>query len=156
MPAVKSGVQRALRYETLQASRANLSSVIDTAQEGLMVSLQRGGSDREIRAGSVAVVKTAVLRDLLEKLVADSVEVEHNPEEGLYTAGLRGLPLAAEAESLSDVFNELVDEIRDYADDWVNRLRFAPNHEGNVPIVYLAQTMSDDELHGWLMTQARV
>lgn len=43
MPAVKSGVQRALRYETLQASRANLSNVIDTAQEGLMVSLQRGG-----------------------------------------------------------------------------------------------------------------
>ncbi|WP_078293119.1 hypothetical protein [Mycobacterium sp. D16R24] len=154
MPAVKSGPHQPLQYDTLKDSRAHLSDVIDTAQDGLLVSLRRGRSNRDLRAGSVAVVKTTVLRDLLERIVADSVEVDYNSGEGLYTAALRGLPLAAEGESLSDVFDDLVDEIRDYAEDWVSRLRFAPNHEGNVPIVYLAQTMSDDELHGWLMTQA--
>jgi hypothetical protein len=154
MPAVKSGVRHPLQYDTFKESRDHLSEVLDAAQDGLLVSLRRGRSHREVRAGSVAVVKTSVLRDLLERVAADSVEVAYNADDDLHTVGLSGLPLAAEGETLSDAFDDLVDEIREYCEDWVSRLRFAPNHEGNIPIVYLAQTMSDDELHGWLMMRA--
>lgn len=65
------------------------------------------------------------------------------------------MPLPAEGETLSEAFDDLVDEIIDYNEEWVERLRFSPNHEGNVPLVYLAQTMpGDDDLHAWLMAQA--
>lgn len=154
MPAVRNESSRLLQYDTFKQSRDHLADVIDTAQEGLLVSLRRGRSNREIRAGSVAVVKTAVLQELLEKIVADSIESVYNAEDGLHTVAVRGLPLAAEGESLSDALDDLVGEIRDYCDDWIYRLRFAPNHEGNIPIVYLAQTMSDEELRLWLMIQA--
>jgi hypothetical protein len=154
MPALKSGVNPPLHYDTFKDSRDHLAEVLDAAQDGLMVSLRRGRSRRDIRAGSVAVVKTAVLQDLLEKIVADSIEASYNADDQLHTVAVRGLPLAAEGESLSDAFDDLVDEIRDYCDDWVDRLRFAANHEGNIPLVYLAQTMSDDELHAWLVKQA--
>lgn len=155
MPATKeASARQLLRYDTFKDSRAHLADVIDTAQDGLLVHLHRGGSNRERRAGSVAVMKTTVLRDILEHLVADAVVVEHDSDEQLYTVAIDGLPLAAEGESISDAFAELVDDIRDYCDDWVDRLRFAPNHAGNLPVVFLAQTMSDDELHEWLKKQA--
>jgi hypothetical protein len=153
MPAVKSRAH-SLQYDTFKDSRDHLAEVLDAAQEGLLVSLRRGRSHRQVRAGSVAVVKTSVLQELLERVVADSVEAVYNSEDDLYTVAIRGLPLAAEGESLSDALDDLVDEVRDYCDDWVSRLRFAPNHEGNIPIVYLAQTMTDDELHDWLTMQA--
>jgi hypothetical protein len=154
MPAVKSEERHPLQYDTFKESRDHLADVLDAAQDGLLVSLRRGRSHRAIRAGSVAVVKTTVLRDLLEKIVADSVEAVYNADDNLHTVAVRESPLAAEGESLSDAFDDLIDEIRDYCEDWVSRLRFAPNHVGNIPLVYLAQMMSDDELHSWLMTLA--
>jgi len=153
MPALKSRVPE-LYYGTLKAGRDHLSDVLDAAQEGLMVRMGRGRSRRDLRAGSVSVIKTAVLQEILEKIIADSVESVYNDEDRLYTVAVKGLPLAAEAETLSDAVDELVDDIRHYSDDWVARLRFAANHEGNVPLVYLAQSMSDDELHDWLVTRA--
>ena len=142
-----------LCYPTLQESRSHLTDVLDAAHEGLMVSIQRGRSRRDAREGSVAVVKTAVLQRLLERLVAEQIEAEYNEADGLYTVAIRGLPLAAEGEQLSDAIEELVEEIRVYHDDWVSRLRHAPNHEGNVPLVWLAQSMPDDDLRDWLMTR---
>jgi hypothetical protein len=155
MPALKNAdAPPALHYDTLKDSRDHLSDVLDAAQEGLMVRLRRGRSRRDERAGSVSVIKTAVLQELLEKLVADSIESVYNDEDALYTVAVRGLPLAAEGEILTDAVDDLIDGIREYCDRWVTRLRFAPNHEGNVPLVYLAQSLSDDELHSWLMNRA--
>lgn len=158
MAAVKDRARQPLRYDTFKESRDNLAYVMDTAQDGLLVSLSRGQarSRRAARAGSVAVVDTAVLQALLELIVASWVEATYNNEDDLHTVALRGLPLAAEGESLSDAVDDLVDDVRDYCEDWVDRLRYAPNHQGNVPLVYLAQTMTDDELHEWLMTQVGV
>jgi hypothetical protein len=156
MPAVKDRQDEplTLSYATLKDSRDHLSEVLDAAQEGLMVCMRRGRSHRDVRAGSVSVVKTSVLQEILEKLVADSVESVYNENDQLHTVAIKGLPVAAEGKSLSEAVDELVDEIRDYEIDWIARLRFAPNHEGNLPVVYLAQSMSDDELHAWLMNRA--
>lgn len=154
MPAVKDGTP-ALKYETFQDSRQHLSDVFDAAQEGLLVSMSRGRSNRDRRQGPVGILKITVLRDLLERVLAGWIEVSYNDEDRLHTVGVKGLPLAAEGETLSEAFDDLVDEIRDYNEQWVERLRFAPNHEGNLPLVYLAQTMpEDDDLHAWLMAQA--
>lgn len=142
-----------LCYPTLQESRNHLTDVLDAAHEGLMVRIQRGRSRREAREGSVSVVKTAVLQRLLERLVADQIEIEYDAADRLYTVAVRGLPLAAEAEELSEAIDQLIEEIRVYHDDWVSRLRHAPNHEGNVPLVWLAQSMTDDDLHHWLTSR---
>jgi len=96
------------------------------------------------------VVKTEVLLEILEKLVAESIESVYNEDDQLHTVAVAGLPLAAEGERLSDAVDELVEDIRVYCNDWVARLRFAPNHAGNIPLVYLAQSMSDDELRAVL------
>jgi Antitoxin of toxin-antitoxin, RelE / RelB, TA system len=156
MPAVRGRQDHelTLSYATLKESRDHLAEVLDVAQSGLMVSLSRGHSHRHARSGSVSVIKTTVLQEILEKLVADSVESVYNADDQLHTVAIKGLPLAAEAETLSDAVDELVDDIRDYKSDWIDRLRFASNHAGNLPLVFLAQSMSDDELHAWLMKRA--
>lgn len=138
-----------LHYDTLTESREHLPEVIDAAQGGLMVCMRRGRSRKHAQDGPVSVVKTAVLRNILETLVA--VDSEYEPSDGLYTVAVTGYPLATEGESWSAAVGELVDDIRVYCDDWVSRLRHAPNHEGNVPLVYMAQAMTDAELHEWLM-----
>ena len=144
-----------LSYETLAESRSHLPAILDAAQDGLMVTLARGRSRRHAADGTVSVVKTDVLLGLLERIVADSIEADFNADDELHTVGIRGLPLATEAEQLGDAVAELVGDIRDYCDDWVERLRFVSNHAGNVPLVYLAQSMDDDDLQNWIVTQTR-
>jgi Antitoxin of toxin-antitoxin, RelE / RelB, TA system len=140
-----------LCYPTLQEGRSHLSEVLDAAQDGLMVSMQRGRSRRDAREGPVSVVKTSVLQGILEQIVAERVEAHYNEADRLYTVAINGLPLAAEGEQLSDAVDELVEDIRFYHDDWVSSLRHAPNHEGNVPLIWLTQSMQDEELRDWLM-----
>lgn len=142
-----------LEYNTMAESRTHLPELVDTAQSGLMVSVRRGRSKRDEREGRVAVVKTSILQGILKRVVADQIEAAYNEADELYTASVVGLPLAAEGMSPADAVYELVADIRIYGEDWVEYLRHAPNHADNAAIVYLAQSMSDEELSEWLLAQ---
>lgn len=67
-----------------------------------------------------------------------------------WSAFIPGLPVATGGNSFDEAIDELVDALREYADDWRLRLLNAPNHSGNSDVVRLICLSDDDQLRGWL------
>lgn len=61
-----------------------------------------------------------------------------------------GLPLSGEGTTLDDALDDLVGEIREYAEAWHSRLLNAPNHRDNWGLVMLADLSTDEQLREWL------
>ncbi|WP_431927398.1 hypothetical protein [Nonomuraea jabiensis] len=49
----------------------------------------------------------------------------------------------------------MVDALREYAEDWQDRLLDAPNHRENWGLVQLISLSDDDQLREWLVGKAR-
>lgn len=45
----------------------------------------------------------------------------------------------------------MVDALRDYAEEWADRLRLAPNHADNWGLVQIVALSSDEQLRDWLL-----
>jgi hypothetical protein len=71
-------------------------------------------------------------------------------EEGGWSAFVPGLPLAADGASFEEAIDGLVLALREYAQDWYDRLQHAPNHSGNWGIVQLVGLNNDEQLRDWL------
>ncbi|MGR6924142.1 hypothetical protein ACU635_58600 [[Actinomadura] parvosata] len=62
-----------------------------------------------------------------------------------------GLPIAADGPTVHEAVTELIGALREYADDWHDHLRDAPNHRENRELVRLVGLSDDDQLREWLM-----
>jgi hypothetical protein len=62
-----------------------------------------------------------------------------------------GLPVAADGATLEEAAVEMVDALRDYADEWSDHLRLAPNHAENWGLVQIVALASDEQLRDWLL-----
>lgn len=71
--------------------------------------------------------------------------------DGTWSAFVPGLPAAGEGATLDRALADLIDALRDYAADWNDRLRDAPNHRQHWAIVALADRSADHELSDWLL-----
>ena len=89
------------------------------------------------------------LRHYLEVVVPSRAQVTRE-DSGLWSAYLPGLPLSAEGHTYSEVIDEMIRELRDYATDWQDELFEAPNHRDNWGIVLLVRISSDAQLAEWL------
>jgi hypothetical protein len=49
----------------------------------------------------------------------------------------------------------MVDALREYADDWQDRLLDSPNHHDNRGLVRLISLRGDDQLHDWIVGSVR-
>lgn len=65
---------------------------------------------------------------------------------------LPGTPIAAEGVDLDEATEEFVAALREYAGDWIARLRLAPNHTQHWPLVRFVSLNSDADLTGWVRT----
>jgi hypothetical protein len=52
-------------------------------------------------------------------------------ETGGWSVFLSGLPIAADGTTFDAAVDEMVQALREYAEDWQARLRSAPNHRNN-------------------------
>ena len=68
---------------------------------------------------------------------------------------LPGLPLAAEGATFDEAIGEMVQVLREYAEDWQDRLRTAPNHADNWGLVQLIALSDDGQLRDWLVGAPR-
>jgi hypothetical protein len=68
---------------------------------------------------------------------------------------LPGLPLAADGATFDEAIEEMVQALREYAEDWQDRLGTAPDHEENQGLVQLIALSDDAELRDWLVGAAR-
>jgi predicted RNase H-like HicB family nuclease len=78
-----------------------------------------------------------VLMDIHDANPLPPAQVVH--EAGGWSAFIPGLPIAADGATSEEATDELVDAIREYAEDWHDRLRHAPNHQENREIVQLVE-----------------
>ena len=123
-------------------TRNRLKEVLDTADRGVPVGVERHG-------------RRAVVMDLalLYELLADSPRLrrpEAVAEGGGWSVYLPGTPVAADGADLDEAAEEFVVALREYAEDWVERLRFAPNHAQHWPLVHFVSLSSDADLTGWV------
>ena len=131
-----------MQYLSFTDTRSRLRQVLDTAEAGLPIGIRR-------HDGLVALIESGRLREIL----MDSRRLrrpEAVAEAGGWSVFLPGTPVAADGADLAEAVDEFVSALREYADDWQARLRFAPNHQHHWPLVQLVSLASDAELAEWV------
>lgn len=131
----------ATHFDTLSQARAHVKDLLDASEAGRPATIRRG-------ARRSAVVDAERLRAALAILRPSGAEAV--AEDDGWAIVMPGLPVAADGPSLDEAMDEMVDALREYAEDWSERLHLAPNHADNWGLVQLIELSSDDQLRDWL------
>ena len=129
-------------YDSYTEARAHLKDLLDAAERGRVATLRRDG-------GLTAVVDVERLRTSLATLSPSGAQVV--AEAGGWSVFIPGLPVAADGATFDEAITEMIDALREYADDWQERLLDAPNHRGNWALVQLISLSTDDQVREWLV-----
>ncbi|GGP40922.1 prevent-host-death protein [Saccharothrix coeruleofusca] len=136
----------AVHYDSYTEARAHLKDLLDAAEKGRVATVRRGSA-------TTAVVDVKRLRHLLTSIVPSRAQVV--PEAGGWSVFIPGLPVAADGASFDEAITEMTDALREYAQDWQQRLLDAPNHRDNWGLVQLISFSDDERLRDWLVGAAR-
>src|SRR5882757_1553106 len=129
-------------YPTTTQARSEFRALLDDAQAGRVVTVAR---EKE----RYAVVDTVrLLAKLMQARPAQAVVVA---EGGGWAAMLPGLPVHGEGDSFDEAITDLIQALREYAQDWNDRLLNAPNHRDNWDLAEIAELASDEQLLVWLL-----
>jgi predicted RNase H-like HicB family nuclease len=135
----------AARYESYTEARNHFKDLLDAAEQGRVATVRRD-------AGYSAVVDAGRLRHALTLLCTSKAEVVR--EAGGWSAFFPGLPIAADGTTFDEAIDELIDTLREYAEDWQERLLNAPNHRENWGLVQLISLSDDAQLRQWIVGAA--
>ncbi len=123
-------------------TRQHLRDALNTAVERVPVGISR-------RDSRVALVDVGLFQDLLTS--CSQVQIpEAFAEDGGWSVLLPGTPIAAEGVDLDDAVEEFIIALREYAEDWSDHLKNAPNHADNWPLVQLVCLSTDEKLRAWI------
>ena len=131
----------AVHYDSYSDARAHLKDLLDAAERGRVATVRR-------ESASAAVLDAARLRHFLATVVPSRAQVV--PEAGGWSVFIPGLPVAADGPTFDAAIEEMVEALREYAEDWQDRLLDAPNHRDNWGLVQLISLSDDDQLREWL------
>jgi predicted RNase H-like HicB family nuclease len=129
-------------FSSFTEARKNLRGVLDAAHEGVITTVTR---DRERFVVLSADARGAELRRLL---TSQAVVVA---EGGGWAAFIPGVPAHGDANTFDDAIDDLIEALREYAEDWNDRLHFAPDHRQYRSLVELVELSDDDQLREWLI-----
>lgn len=132
----------AVHYDTYSDARAHLKDLLDAAERGSVATVQR-------ESAKAAVVDVRYLQPFLMTAVPARAQVV--AEAGGWSVFIPGLPVAADGGTLDEAIAEMIDALREYADDWQERLLKAPNHRDNWALVQLISLSDDRQLRDWLV-----
>lgn len=132
------------RYGSFTEARKSLKLILDAAEDGSVVSIERG--DRVM-----VVTERERLKNLLLHAVPSTARVI--TEADAWVIVIPDSPFAAEGQTLDDAVDDLIANLRDYASEWPQHFASAPNHAGNWALVQLVSLSSDDALRDWLMSE---
>jgi hypothetical protein len=138
---VTGGMMSAVHYDNYTDARAHLKDLLDAAEQGRVATVRRDSA-------SAAVLDARRLRHFLASVVPSRAEVV--PEAGGWSVFIPGLPVAADGSDFDEAIGEMVVALREYAQDWHDRLLDAPNHRNNWGLVQLISLSDDGELRDWL------
>ncbi|MDY7100715.1 MAG: prevent-host-death protein [Actinomycetota bacterium] len=132
----------ALTYSRFNDARAHLKDLLDAAEAGRPASVARS------EQSTVLVDRERFLQQL--RLV-NARRVELVAEDGGWVALVRDAPVAADGDTVEEAIGEVIVALREYAEDWSDRLHLAPNHGANWGLVQLVDHSTDDELRDWIL-----
>lgn len=136
----------AVHYDSYTEARAHLKDLLDAAERGRVATVRRD-------MATTAVVDVERLRHFLASIVPSRAQVV--PEADGWSVFIPGLPVAADGATFDEAIGEMVDALREYAEDWQERLLDASNHRDNWGLVQLISFSDDDQLREWLVGAAR-
>lgn len=138
--------QQVRHYGSYTAARTHLRAVLDAASAGYVTTVDRE-DDRFL------VSEATTFRAQLADLRPSQAQVI--PEGGGWAVIIPGLPVHGDADTFDAAIDDAIDALREYAEDWNDRLRLAANHAQHRFIVALIELSDDDELRSWLLGTAR-
>lgn len=136
----------AVHYDSYTDARTHLKDLLDAAEKGRVATIRRDSA-------TTAVVDVERLRQFLAALIPSRAEVVS--EAGGWSMFIAGLPVAADGATFDDAITEMIDALREYADDWQERLLDSPNHRENWGLVQLVSLSNDEQLRDWILGAAR-
>jgi predicted RNase H-like HicB family nuclease len=136
----------AVHYDSYTDARAHLKDLLDAAEKGRVATVRRDSA-------TTAVVDVERLRHFLAALIPSRAEVV--AEVGGWSVFISGLPVAADGATFDEALDEMVDALREYTDDWQERLVESPNHRENWGLVQLVSLSSDEQLRDWIVGTSR-
>ncbi len=135
-----------VHYDSYTAARNNLKSLLDAAESGLSATVRRDSA-------TAVVLDAERLRYFLASVVPSHAQVVQ--EAGGWSVFIPGLPVAADGGTFDEAITEMVDALREYAEDWQDHLMRAANHRGNWGLVQLIILSDDEQLREWLAGSVR-
>ncbi|ARF62752.1 MULTISPECIES: prevent-host-death protein [Streptomyces] len=136
----------AVHYESYTEARTHFKDLLDAAGEGRVATVRRD-------SGRAAVVDVDRLRHYLSLVC--SAKAQAVAESGGWSIFIPGVPVAADGATFDEALSEMVDALREYAEDWQDRLRTAPNHKDHWGLVQLIALSDDQQLTDWLVGNGR-
>ena len=131
----------ALIFDSYSEARGHFKDLLDAAERGQPGLVRREGQQ-------AAFVNAERLLSFLARLCPARAQVV--AEAGGWSVFIPNLPVAADGATFDEALVEMVDALREYADDWQDHLRDAPNHRDNWGLVQLVSLSDDDQLKEWL------
>jgi predicted RNase H-like HicB family nuclease len=135
----------AAQFGSFTAARAHLKELLDAAGRGRVATVQRD-NDR------AAVVDAERLR---ASLVGTLPTAQVVAEDGGWSVMLPGVPVAADGATFDDAIEEMIMALREYVEDWQERLLDAPNHRNNWALVQVVALSTDEQVRDWLTGASR-
>jgi predicted RNase H-like HicB family nuclease len=136
----------AVHFDSYTDARAHLKALLDAAERGLVATVRR-------ESARTAIVDVERLRHYLAAVTPSRAQVVS--EAGGWSLFIPGLPVAADGATFDEAVAEMVDALREYAEDWQDHLLDSPNHRENWGLVQLISLSDDGQLRDWLVGKAQ-
>ncbi|MGH3636555.1 MAG: prevent-host-death protein [Mycobacterium sp.] len=135
-----------VHYDSYTEARSKLKNLLDAAESGRVATVRRD-------AATAVVLDAERLRYFLASVVPSRAQVVQEADG--WSVFIPGLPIAADGATFEEAIIDMVDALREYAEDWQDHLLHAPNHRGNWGFVQLISLSSDEQLSEWLAGSAQ-
>ena len=135
-----------VHFDSYTDSRSHLKDLLDAAERGRVATVRRDSR-------TTALVDRERLRYFLASVSPSHAQVV--AEDGGWSVFIPGLPVAADGASFDEALDEMIVAMREYAEDWQERLLDAPNHANNWGLVQLVTLSDDQQLREWLVGSER-
>lgn len=135
-----------VHFDSYTEARAHLKALLDAAEKGIVATVRRDSA-------RTAIVDVERLRHYLATVAPSHAQVVS--EAGGWSVFIPGLPVAADGSTFDEAVAEMIDALREYAEDWQDHLLEAPNHRENWGLVQLISLSDDEQLREWLVGDPR-
>lgn len=131
-------------FSSYSQARESLRALLDSAAAGAITTLDRGAS-------RFIVIAAEDHRNALARLIPSRARVV--AEGGGWVVLFPEAPVHGDGETFADAIDDAVEALREYAEDWNDRLRFASNHVDYRSLVELVELSTDEQLKDWILAE---